>query len=159
MNRRSLLKLAPAAAGTSLLAEAQNSIERSRRGTSPLKITKVEALVIRSPNDNTPADELIQMPPIGSTTGGSGLWNRLDHASPSRFFGHTQAVLVKITTDQGLFGWGECHAPAAPRVHQTIVNDLLKPRAVGAGRARSGAHLGAYVFHPAPARLFRRLLY
>jgi D-galactarolactone cycloisomerase len=131
MNRRSLLKLGPAMAGTGLLASAQNTIQRSRVGTSPLKITKVDALVIRSPKDSVPADQLIDMPPIGSMTGGPGLWNRLDHASPSRFFGHTQAVLVKITTDQGLYGWGECHAPAAPRVHQTIVSDLLKPVLLG----------------------------
>jgi L-alanine-DL-glutamate epimerase-like enolase superfamily enzyme len=96
-----------------------------------LKIVKVEAFVIRTPNDGRPANELIDMPPVGALTGGAGLWNRLDHASPSRFFGHTQAVLVKVTTDQDLIGWGECHAPAAPRVHQTVVSDLLTPVLLG----------------------------
>jgi D-galactarolactone cycloisomerase len=134
MQRRNLLKIAPALFGASLYqrnAEAQKTIERSRAGTSPLKITSVESFVVRSPNDKTPPDQLIEMPPIGSTTGGTGLWNRLDHASPSRFFGHTQALLVKISTNQGLFGWGECHAPAAPRVHQMIISDLLKPVLLG----------------------------
>ena len=74
---------------------------------------------------------LIEMPPIGAMTGGVGLWNRLDHASPSRFHGYTQATLVKISTDQGLTGWGECHAPAAPRVHQAVVSDLLAPILMG----------------------------
>lgn len=138
MRRRDLLKLAPALAPClgmpALMAQStsQNpAVSRARNGTSPLRIVKVEAFVVRTPNDNRPADQLIEMPPVGAMTGGPGLWNRLDHASPSRFFGHTQAVLVKITTNQDLVGWGECHAPAAPRVHQTVVSDLLAPVLLG----------------------------
>jgi D-arabinonate dehydratase/D-galactarolactone cycloisomerase len=130
MRRRDLLKLSPALAGSTLLAQ-NAAVTRSRIGVSPLKIVKVEAFVVRTPNDNRPADQLIEMPPVGAMTGGPGLWNRLDHSSPSRFYGHTQAVLVKITTDQDLAGWGECHAPAAPRVHQTVVSDLLAPVLLG----------------------------
>ena len=88
-------------------------------------------MVVRTPNDDLPPEALIEMPPVGSTTGGPGLWNRLDHASPTRFKGHTQGVLVKLTTDQGLIGWGECHAPSAPRVHQTIITDLFAPVLMG----------------------------
>ena len=121
MYRRDLLKIGAAAA----------LVQRARAGTSSLKITKVEAFVIRTPKDATPPQRLIEMPPVGAMTGGVGLWNRLDHASPSRFRGYTQAALVKITTDQGLIGWGECHAPAAPRVHQTVVSDLLAPILIG----------------------------
>ena len=100
-------------------------------GNPPLRITEVEAFVIRTPNEPQPPERYIEMPPVGSETGGRGLWNRLDHASPSRFRGATQATLVKITTDQGLIGWGESHAPAAPRVHQTVVSDLLAPILIG----------------------------
>jgi D-arabinonate dehydratase/D-galactarolactone cycloisomerase len=64
-------------------------------------------------------------------TGGVGLWNRLDHASPTRVGGYRQALLVKITTDQGLIGWGESHAPSTPRIHQAIVHDLLAPILIG----------------------------
>jgi L-alanine-DL-glutamate epimerase-like enolase superfamily enzyme len=60
-----------------------------------------------------------------------GIGKRLDHASPSRFKGHSQTVLVKITTDQGIIGWGEAHAPAAPAVHAKVVTDLLAPILVG----------------------------
>jgi D-galactarolactone cycloisomerase len=88
-------------------------------------------MIVRTPNDNLPADALIEMPAVGSMTGGLGLWNRLDHASPTRFKGHTQAVLVKITTNQGIVGWGECHAPSAPRVHQTVITDLFAPVLMG----------------------------
>jgi D-galactarolactone cycloisomerase len=40
-------------------------------------------------------------------------------------------VLVKIATDQGLTGWGECHAPSAPRVHQAIIRDQFGPVLMG----------------------------
>jgi L-alanine-DL-glutamate epimerase-like enolase superfamily enzyme len=121
MRRRDFFALLPA--GT-LLAQAS-------RGVPSLKITKVEAFVIRTPKDDTPPERLIEMPPLGATTGGPGLWNRLDQSSPSRFRGYTQAVLVKITTGQGIVGWGESHAPAAPRVHQTVITDALAPLLIG----------------------------
>src|ERR1700736_2312699 len=130
MKRRNLLKFGSLFSLSPMLAQTPE-IQRARKGTSPLKITKVEAFVIRTLNDDTPPERLIEMPPVGAMTGGVGLWNRLDHASPSRFHGYTQAVLVKITTDQGLIGWGECHAPAAPRVHQAVVSDLLAPILMG----------------------------
>ncbi|MBI1354213.1 MAG: mandelate racemase/muconate lactonizing enzyme family protein [Acidobacteria bacterium] len=100
-------------------------------GNAPLKITKVEPMVIRTPKDDHPPDYFLEMTEVGRETGGMGLWNRLDHASPTRFRGATQATLVKITTDQGLVGWGESHAPAAPRVHQTVISDLFAPILLG----------------------------
>ncbi len=136
IRRRDLFKLGGTAAAAAVYGPpslpAQNTVTGfSRLGTSPLKITKVEPLVIRAPKDNTPAEELIVMPPVGAMTGGVGLWNRLDHASPSRFKDYKQAALVKITTDQGIIGWGESHAPAAPRVHKTVISDLLAPILIG----------------------------
>ena len=100
-------------------------------GNGPLEIQSVEPVVIRTPRGDKPPDWYLEMPAVGSGTGGTGLWNRLDHASPSRFRGVTQATLVKIVTKGGLVGWGECHAPAAPRVHATVVRDLLAPILVG----------------------------
>ncbi len=100
-------------------------------GNSPLEIRSVEPVVIRSPRGDKTPDWYLEMPSIGKDTGGSGLWIRLDHASPSRFRGVTQATLVKIVTKDGLVGWGECHAPAAPRVHATVIRDLLAPILVG----------------------------
>ena len=40
-------------------------------------------------------------------------------------------ALIRVQTDTGLEGIGEAHAPAAPRVVQTIVEDLLTPILVG----------------------------
>ncbi len=100
-------------------------------GSSPLRITSVEPVVIRTPQSEQRPEHFVEMAPLGSMTGGKGLWNRIDHASPSRTKGATQATLVKITTDQGIVGWGESHAPLAPRVHQTVISDLLAPILIG----------------------------
>ena len=106
-------------------------IETSSRGIGSLKITKVEPIITRTPMSTLPSDEFIEMPPIGYMSNRVGIGKRLDHASPSRFKGHSQTVLVKITTDQGLIGWGEGHAPAAPAVHAKVITDLLAPILIG----------------------------
>ncbi|MFC1692248.1 mandelate racemase/muconate lactonizing enzyme family protein [Candidatus Latescibacterota bacterium] len=132
--RRKLLSLGgifAAAAVHPISPSVAQKVERSKPGNSPLKITKVEPIVYRFPMDDTPPEELIVMPPIGAMKEGIGLWNRLDHASPSRFKGYQQTTLVKITTDQGIIGWGECHAPAAPHVHKKVITDLLAPIILG----------------------------
>ncbi len=110
---------AQAAAG----ASARERLDASR----PLRIASVEPLVVRSPAKPVAFDEPLELPPVGDLTGGLGLWNRLDHASPTRFRGFEQAVLVKITTTEGLVGWGECHAPSAPRMHHRVITDLFAP--------------------------------
>ena len=129
ISRRSFLTsgaLLPVFSFPSLVNEAED-----KRLPAALKITAVESFVIRNPNDEVASDELIEMPSIGATKGSAGLGQRLNHASPSRFKGYQQTLLVKIQTDQGITGWGEAHAPAAPRVHQKVVSDLLKPILLG----------------------------
>ncbi len=113
-------------------------IEQSNRGTPPLKITRVEPIITRTPASPLPTDAFIEMPPLGALKNGAGIGRRLDHASPSRFKGHAQTVLVKITTDQGLIGWGEAHAPAAPAVHAKVITDLLAPILIGQDARRIG---------------------
>ncbi len=137
MTRRDFLaRSAAGAAGAALASqppplEAQPVVARALRGTSPLRITKVETVVIRTPLAGPPPEGPLTLNPVGAVTPGKGLWSRPDHASPSRFAGHEQATLVKLTTDQGLTGWGECHAPAAPRMHARIVGDLFRPLLIG----------------------------
>jgi D-galactarolactone cycloisomerase len=132
MNGISRRKLIGAAvtAGVAASVRAQTAArDRQDRldAARPLTIRRVEAIVIRNPPTPIPFDDPIEVSPAGTLTGGIGLWNRLDHATPSRFKGYEQAVLVKITTEDGLVGWGECHAPSAPRVHQRIITDLFAP--------------------------------
>ena len=136
VDRRDLLKLGGVVAAASiarmptLMAERQAS-EHSGLGISPLKITKVEPFIIRHPKDDTPEAGIVTMPPIGATNAGIGLWKRLDFHSPSRSKAYQQFILVKITTDQGIVGWGEGHAPAAPTVQRAVISDLLAPVLLG----------------------------
>ena len=129
MRRRDMFRIAAGVPAAAL--SAQETLSRKRTGVGPVKITSVEALVIRTPGDSTPPSQLVVMPPVGATTGGVGLWNRLDFASPSRTKGHTQAVLVRIRTAQGITGWGECHAPEAPSTHKALISDLFGPLLTG----------------------------
>ena len=113
-------------------------VEDSSRGIGSLAITQVEPVITRTPMSRWPADEFIEMPPIGFMHDRVGIGRRLDHASPSRFKRHSQTLLVKITTDQGLIGWGEAHAPAAPTVHAKVITDLLAPILIGQDARRIG---------------------
>ncbi|WP_291989094.1 mandelate racemase/muconate lactonizing enzyme family protein [Luteitalea sp.] len=122
-------------------AKAQAARDRQERldATRPLVIRSVEPLIIRNPPTPIGFDEPLDLPSAGDMTGGVGLWNRLDHASPTRFKGFEQAVLVKITTESGLVGWGECHAPSAPRMHQRVITDLFAPLLRGQDARRINA--------------------
>jgi L-alanine-DL-glutamate epimerase-like enolase superfamily enzyme len=121
--RRRDVQAAQAARGAAVARERQERLDASR----PLTIRSVEPVIIRTPARAIGFDEPLELAPIGDLAGGLALWNRLDHASPTRFKGYEQAVLVKITTESGLVGWGECHAPSAPRMHQRVITDLFAP--------------------------------
>jgi L-alanine-DL-glutamate epimerase-like enolase superfamily enzyme len=134
LRRRDLLSRAAMAAGASLAPRpllAEPLLQQAVRGTSPLTITAVEPIVIRAPRTAGPSSGPVELGAVGTTTGGKGLWNRLDHASPSRTPGFEQATLVRITTNQGLIGWGECHAPVAPTMQARIIEDLFRPLLIG----------------------------
>ena len=97
----------------------------------PLRITEIEALILRDPPDRKPEDEFVSMTPLGSTTGGLGLWDRLERAETVRQGGYRQTLLVKVFTDQGIVGWGESHAVMTPRVVKTVLTDLFRPILIG----------------------------
>ncbi len=42
-----------------------------------------------------------------------------------------QTCIVQLTTESSLTGWGECHAPLAPRATAAIVLDVLAPILIG----------------------------
>ena len=47
-----------------------------------------------------------------------------------------RSIVVRVTTDGGLVGWGETYGICAPRATCEIVNDLLAPVLIGADPAR-----------------------
>ncbi len=44
---------------------------------------------------------------------------------------HIETTLVRVTTDEGIVGYGESHAPIAPEVTFTIIQKLLAPLLIG----------------------------
>ncbi|MFB6295422.1 MAG: mandelate racemase/muconate lactonizing enzyme family protein [Halobacteriales archaeon] len=44
---------------------------------------------------------------------------------------HVEAVLLKVTTEDGWHGWGEIQAPIVPEVPATLVEELLGPMLLG----------------------------
>jgi D-galactarolactone cycloisomerase len=46
----------------------------------------------------------------------------------SRFI---ETTLVKVTTDDGIVGWGEAQAPVAPEIAQSVITHLLGPLLLG----------------------------
>ncbi len=101
----------------------------------PQRIAEIEAFILRDPPDldKHPEDYFVSMTPVGRMTGGKGLRQRLEHAEVVRQ-GETeqwQTLLVKVTTDEGLVGWGESHAVMTPRVVKTVISDLFRPILLG----------------------------
>lgn len=134
MKRRDIFNAGAIAASFSALARAAESpsVETNRSKLVPQKITAIETFIIRYPPDrDKPEDFYISMPPVGQMTGGIGLQHRLDHAETVRQKGYQQTLLVKITTDQGVVGWGEAHAVMTPRVVKTVISDMFTPILLG----------------------------
>lgn len=95
-----------------------------------MKITSVEAIPVRIKRDEAylgalPADanpeQYFVRPPY--------------RALYSVYF---ETAFVKITTDEGVVGWGEALAPVAPEVVKTIVEQLLSPVLVGKNPLEGG---------------------
>src|SRR5690606_23887070 len=81
------------------------------RRTQRMKIVSVEALVLKAP-----------VPGIGT-------WQAASFAVPFKF---AETTLVCVTTDSGVVGWGEVHAPVAPEVSKSVIDTLIAPNLVGA---------------------------
>jgi L-alanine-DL-glutamate epimerase-like enolase superfamily enzyme len=103
-----------------------------------MKITKIEPLILRAPLGEM---ELYW---------GDGFWGmkargkvRVPVASPqwtadltmwryrAAYSKHIETTLVRITTDDGIVGYGEAHAPIAPEVSVAIITNLLAPLLIG----------------------------
>ena len=90
-----------------------------------MKITDIQTFVVKMPND---------VPYLGTLEDGAAVTDTGYFQRPHypTFFSHaTEGFLVKITTDDGLVGWGEAQAPLVPEVLETIVQRLFKPFYLG----------------------------
>jgi L-alanine-DL-glutamate epimerase-like enolase superfamily enzyme len=79
----------------------------------PLRIRRGEAYLGTLPAGATP-EKYFTRPPYRSL-----------------YSAYFETAFVRITTDDGLVGWGEALAPVAPEVVQTIIEQLLSPVLIG----------------------------
>jgi L-alanine-DL-glutamate epimerase-like enolase superfamily enzyme len=90
-----------------------------------MKISDIETFVVKMPN-TVPYMGALES---GVSTTGTGYFQRPPYPT---FYSHsTEGFLVKITTDDGIIGWGEAQAPLVPEVLETIVQQLYKPFYLG----------------------------
>lgn len=98
-----------------------------------MKITAVEAFAIQ-------AKPIDRKPYWGSRAWGTERNTRIESSAeypvPLRrryiYSATIDTVIVRISTDEGITGWGECKAPVAPQATAEIVRRLLAPMLLGA---------------------------
>jgi D-galactarolactone cycloisomerase len=88
-----------------------------------VRIHSVEAAAIQIPRDLNAARGTAGTP---NATSGSGRY-RWSVDYPVLYSTEIETAIVRVTTTDGLVGWGEAQAPLAPQVACTIVEHLLKP--------------------------------
>ena len=89
-----------------------------------MKIVSVEAIPVRLRRNRNEAQRTAGSPTALAGGTGKYRWSTTVAALYSVWF---ETALIKITTSEGLTGWGEAQAPLAPEVAVTIVDHLLKP--------------------------------
>ena len=71
-------------------------------------------------------------------------------APPAPGWGGRYWILVKVTTDTGIVGWGECYASSVgPDAMRAVIEDVFRPPHGGGKPREHRAHV--------PPRLFLRL--
>ncbi len=93
-----------------------------------MKITAVDAYPIRLARDSEQVTGTAGSPSSLAPSQFDYRWSQTFAALYSVNF---ETALVKVTTDEGLVGWGEAQAPLAPEVACTIVETLLRAVLVG----------------------------
>lgn len=90
-----------------------------------MKISKIETFVIKSPVHDR----------FGAQTAKPRLLPNSDYyqeAEWREFYSQrTEALLVRVETDEGLWGWGESQSPLVPEAARTIIDRLLAPMLLG----------------------------
>lgn len=50
---------------------------------------------------------------------------------PQLYSQNSEALVVRVDTDEGVSGWGECQTPIAPEVAQTVIAKIIGPAVLG----------------------------
>src|SRR6266498_3356945 len=103
-----------------------------------MKITKIEPIVLRAPYGEM------------DLYWGSGFWGTKAQGKSKKviispqevedralwrlratYSPYIETTLVKVTTDDGIVGYGEAHGPIAPQVCASVMTNLLAPLVIG----------------------------
>lgn len=88
-----------------------------------MKISSVEAIAIRIPNPARGEEQ-----PPADTFGDYYVdWS----AFTSIYSRHHETTVVRVRADNGVTGYGEAQSPVSPRTTRNIVEDLVRPLALG----------------------------
>ena len=130
--------LVPVRAGGGGLRWLRCRSRRSRRcaarcaGTSPLTITAIEPIVIRAPREGAPPEGPARLRRRRRDDGREGAVESPRSREPLAHAGVRAGDDRQDHDESGdLIGWGECHAPVAPRMQARIITDLFRPLLVG----------------------------
>lgn len=90
-----------------------------------MKITSITAYAIKAPVRYQPAGQSRASGQLPS----SDYLRLAPH--PQLYSQRSEAVVVRVDTDAGITGWGECQAPIAPEVAETIIERVIGPAVLG----------------------------
>lgn len=107
-------------------------ILKRRNEIKPMKICSVEAHVLFSEKKRYTKQQGLEDNRADESNNRRILTNRYrDGRHLCVYPQGEQTVLVRLETDGGLIGWGEAHAPYAPKVTQVLVLELFAPLILG----------------------------
>jgi galactonate dehydratase len=90
-----------------------------------MKITKIETFVLKIPRH----DRFGGQAETPQTFPGSDYYFESDWREV--YSQKTESLLIRVSTDQGIHGWGESQSPIVPEVAATIIQRLLGPMVLG----------------------------
>ena len=97
-----------------------------------MHIIQVEALPVRIKRDEAYLGSL--------PAGGDAQSYFLRPPYRALYSAYFETAFVKVTTDEGVIGWGEALAPVAPEVVQVIIEQLLAPALMGRDPLQGNVH-------------------
>lgn len=90
------------------------------------RVASIETFVVTVPRDAP------YLGPLGADEHVNARGYVLRHGNGTIYPSDDRSVVVRVTTEDGLVGWGETYGICAPRATCEIINDLLAPMVVGA---------------------------
>ncbi len=96
--------------------------------TEAMKIKTIEAFAVKIPRDLVAARGTAGSPAPLTQSQNNYRWATNYQTIYST---RIETALIKVTTDDGLIGWGEAQAPVAPEVARTIIETILAPILIG----------------------------